>query len=268
MEHKRPPLQKEISWTNIGNNIINFSTPPVGFQQYLVLGEDKAALIDTGMGIGSLKAVIEKITALPIIVINTHCHPDHAGGNYEFAPALINPTDLDVFQRMATLEFRQEDVAHMPNGAEFVPHLLPTGPEPVGVKDGEVIDLGGRQLHLIFTPGHTHGSLCVYEPATGILFTGDNVQANTTALKEWNSTTVEEFAESMEKLSKLNVTRILGGHRPNDNPPDLLTRKLECAKQILNGAKGVEKIIRGELCWEHEYEGTAIGYDPNRVYKK
>lgn len=268
MEHKRPPMQKEITWTDIGNNIINFSSPPVGFQQYLVLGQERALLIDTGMGIGSLAEIIKKITDLPITVVNTHCHPDHAGGNYEFEPALINPAELDVFQRMATLEFRQEDVAQMPNGQEFLSKLLPTGPEPVAATDGQIIDLGGRQLQLIFTPGHTHGSLCVYEPATGILFTGDNVQANATALREWNACSVEEFAESMEKLAKLHITRILGGHRPNDNPPDLLTRKLACAKQILGGAKGTEKNMRGQLAWEFEWEDTAITYDPERIYKK
>lgn len=212
--------------------------------------------------------IIDGITDLPIVVINTHCHPDHAGGNAEFAPALCNPADLDIFQQMATLEFRQQDVAHMPNGEKFAAQLQPTGPEPIGVEDGHIIDLGGRQLQLIFTPGHTHGSLCVYEAETGILFTGDNVQANTTALTEWNSSTVEEFANSLGKLAKLNITRILGGHKPNDNPPDLLTQKLECAKQILNGVPGTEKIIRGTICLQNEYAGTSISYNPQRIFKK
>ena len=270
MEQKHPPMppmQKEILVADIGNRIFNISTPPVGFQQYLVLGEERAALIDTGMGIGSIRKVVESVTSLPVIVINTHCHPDHAGGNVEFDPALINPADLDVFKKMTTLEFRIQDVSRMPGGEEWASQLQPMGPEPVAAQDGQIIDLGDRQLQIIFTPGHTHGSLCVFEEATGTLFTGDNVQANATALREWNSCTVEEFYESLEKLAKLPVKRILGGHRPNDNPPDLLQRKLACAKQILDGAEGEEKTRMGQTAYEYEYEGTAIMYRKEHIYK-
>lgn len=267
MEHRHPPIQKEITVTDIGERIFNISTPPVGFQQYLVLGEERAALIDTGMGIGSIKKAVESVTGLPIVVINTHCHPDHAGGNAEFEPALFNPAELDVFKKMTTLEFRVQDVSRMPGGETWVSQLQPMGPEPVAAQDGQIVDLGGRRLQIIFTPGHTHGSLCVFEEATGVLFTGDNVQANATALREWNSCTVEEFYESLEKLAKLPVKRILGGHRPNDNPPDLLRRKLACAKQILDGARGVEKTHMGQTAYEYEYEGTAILYREGYIYK-
>lgn len=269
MEQKHPPMpvQREITVTDIGDRMFNISTPPVGFQQYLVLGEERAALIDTGMGIGSLKKAVESVTDLPVVVINTHCHPDHAGGNAEFAPALFNPAELDVFKKMATLEFRIQDVSRMPGGQEWVPQLQPMGPEPVAARDGQIVDLGGRRLQIIFTPGHTHGSLCVFEEAAGVLFTGDNVQANATALREWNSSTVEEFHESLEKLAKLPVKRILGGHRPNDNPPDLLQRKLACAKQILDGAEGVEKTHMGQTAYEYAFEGTAIMYRREHIYK-
>lgn len=267
MEHKRPPMQKEVTWTDLGDNIINIATPPVGFQQYLILGNERALLVDTGMGIGSLKAAVEAITSLPVTVVNTHCHPDHAGGNAEFEPALINPADLDVFERMATIEFRRQDVSRMPGGEDWTAQLQPTGPKPVFASDGQTIDLGGRTLQLIFTPGHTHGSLCVYEEATGVLFTGDNVQANTTALREWNSSTVEEFCESLQKLSALKVTRILGGHRPNDNPPELLQRKLECARQILDGARGEEREHMGQTTLLYEWEGTSIEYTNNNIHR-
>lgn len=267
MEHKRPPMQKEITWTDLGDGIINIATPPVGFQQYLVLGTEKALLVDTGIGVGSIRKVVESITSLPVIVVNTHCHPDHAGGNAEFAPALINPADMDVFQKMATLEFRKEDVSRMPGGEEWAAQLQPTGPEPVPASDGQLIDLGGRTLQIIFTPGHTHGSLCVYEEATGVLFTGDNVQANTTALREWNSSTVEEFYESLQKLSRLNVKRILGGHRPNDNPADLLQRKLECAKQILDGAKGEAHERMGQVSLVYEWKDTSIEYTEHNIHR-
>lgn len=267
MERKRPPMQKEATWTDLGDGIIAISSPPVGFLEYLVLGTEKALLIDTGMGIGSLKETVRKITDLPIVLVNTHCHPDHAGGNAEFDPALINPADLDVFERMATREFRVQDVSRMPNGEHFASLLQPIGPKPAFATDGQVIDLGGRSVKLIFTPGHTHGSLCVYDEATGALFSGDNIMANETALVEWNATSVEEFIESMEKLSSLRITRILSGHRPNDNPPDLLQRKLECARQILNGAQGQPFERMGVSSLSYTWADTSIAYREDNIHK-
>ena len=121
MDEKRPPrpqMQKEITCENLGNGIYNIATPPVGFQQYLILGQEKALLIDSGMGIGSLRKEVEKITDLPVILINTHGHPDHAGGNAEFAPALMCPAEFDVYEQMATLEYRKKDSG--PKGCRIV----------------------------------------------------------------------------------------------------------------------------------------------------
>ncbi|MCI2048843.1 MAG: MBL fold metallo-hydrolase [Lachnospiraceae bacterium] len=259
-----PQIQKTITGSDIGDNIICFSGPPVGFKCYLVRGTKKAALIDSGMGIGSLKTEVLKYTDLPIVLINTHCHPDHAGGNAEFDPALINPADMDVFKRMATKEFRTQDIAHMP-GDDWASKLQPTGPDPIAASDGQIIDLGGRQLEIIFTPGHTHGSLCVYEEATGVLFSGDNIQGRTTALREWNSTTVLEFYNSLLKLRSRNIRRILTGHVPNDNPGDLLERKIKCTKKILNGVIGEAGKYRDITTYIVEYEGTSVEYLPDRI---
>ena len=204
-QHKRPhmpPMMEKAEWKDLGDGIFNITSPPVGFQEYVVLGKEKAALIDTGMGIDSIAEVIREITDLPIVVICTHGHPDHAGGNAEFEPALINPADRDVFERMTTLEFRQQDVGRMPGGEKWASRLQPQGPSPVDAQDGQLIDLGGRTLELLFAPGHTHGSMFVMDRQTGAVFTGDNVQPMTTALREWNSSTVEELYESLLKLKE------------------------------------------------------------------
>lgn len=260
-----PALQEEIRYHYIGDNIYGISTPPVGFRQYLVLGDEKALLIDTGMGIGSLKEIIDQITSLPIILVNTHCHPDHAGGNAEFPPALINPAELDVFEKMATLEFRKQDVSHMPNGTKFLTQLQPNGPKPIPAVDGQRIDLGNRSLQLIFTPGHTHGSLCVYDEMTGTLFTGDNVQENTTALREWNASSVEVYLHSMQKIKALQPRRLLSGHMPNDNSPLLIDYKIRCAQNVLSGIPGVEKEFRGQTTYVSTYHGTSIEYTAQNI---
>ncbi len=233
-ETRGPKLQEKPSWTDLGDGIYNLSTPPVGFQEYLVLGTEKALLIDTGMGVGSLKPTLETLTSLPITVINTHGHPDHAGGDAEFDPPLMCPSDFDVYEKMATREFRVQDISGMPNGREFVPMLQPDGPAPVAVADGEEIDLGGRILQVIYTPGHTHGSICLFDRQTGTLFSGDTVQTRV-ALCEWNSSSVETFRDSLLGLKKLPVKKILCGHQPNIHGPELLDQVLACAQAILNG---------------------------------
>ena len=266
MEHKMPPIQENITHTDLGGGILNLSSPPVGFQQYLVLGGERALLIDTGMGIGSIREAVERLTALPVTVINTHGHPDHAGGNAEFAPALMAPAEFEVYERMATREFRIQDVSHMPGGEKAAEKLQPTGPAPVPVADGEVIDLGGRALRVIYTPGHTRGSICIYDEATGALFSGDNVQARTTTLREWNSATVAELARSLKKLAALAPTKILGGHRPNVNVPELLGKVLACAEDVLNGAEYTERAGRGgQTCLFYEKDGVSIEFTENNI---
>ena len=268
MERKMPPLQENITYTDLGDGIINIATPPVGFQQYLVLGEKRALLVDTGMGVGSIREVVDRLTALPVTVINTHGHPDHCGGNAEFDPPLMCPAEFDVYEKMATKAFRIDDVGHMPGGEKAIEKLQPDGPAPVPVADGEIIDLGGRTLKVLYTPGHTHGSICIYDEKTGALFTGDNVQAMTTTLREWNSGTVEDLAESLKKAAALKPTKILGGHRPNVNEPELLGRVLACAEDVLNGAEYTEHTGRnGQPCLFYEKDGVSIEFTGNNIRK-
>ncbi|MCD7861990.1 MAG: MBL fold metallo-hydrolase [Lachnospiraceae bacterium] len=240
----RPPFQNEITVTALSSGIYNFSSPPVGFQQYLVIGDENALLIDTGIGVGSLKETVEKITHLPVIVINTHCHPDHAGGNAEFAPAYINPAELDVYHKMATLEFRKDDISHMPMGKTLAESLQPTGPEPVAIEDGAVINLGGREVSVLYTPGHTHGSLSVYDQQSGSLFVGDNISAREVAMTEWNADTVEHYRESLIKMKALNPTRVCTGHKPNILPPESIDSLLDAAEAVLSGADPFESPSR------------------------
>ncbi|MCD8368307.1 MAG: MBL fold metallo-hydrolase [Clostridiales bacterium] len=263
---KGPPLQKEIEITEIGKGVYNFSSPPVGFQQYLVAGEERALLIDTGIGVGSLKAAVEKITSLPVIVINTHCHPDHAGGNAEFPPAYICPAELEVYHRMASLEFRLEDLSHMPMGATFAStSLQPTGPEPIGIEDGAEIDLGGRILRVLYTPGHTRGSLSVYDPQSGILFAGDNVSTTAVALVEWNAGTVADYCESLQKMEALHPQSICTGHKPNLLPAGTIDPLLSAARAVLDGAAPLESHSRNGDCLQYPAQSPCIRFRADNI---
>lgn len=270
MERKHPPripMQREITCTDLGNGIFNFSTPPVGFQQYLILGEEKALLIDSGMGIGSLRAEVEKVTKLPVILINTHGHPDHAGGNAEFPPALMCPAEFDVYEKMAALEYRQQDSGPGGPGEHRKPvELQPTGPEPVPVEDGARIDLGGRIVEVVYTPGHTHGSISIFDTRTASLFAGDNVMADRVSVYEWNAGTVKDLHRSLLRMKALGPSKIYSGHRPNVLEPEQLDRELRCAGQLLDGAVGVPQRVRGgAMALAYESEGLCICYDEARL---
>jgi len=149
---------------------------------YLVLGKDKAALIDTGTGIGNLKAVTEKLTDLPVTVILTHEHYDHVAGAYRFDEIIMydNEKALQVLKKgrdnASLQQYLQEDYLWKPLPKDFDPNtwIIPPMEPTELVKDGDIIDLGERTLEVIYTPGHSPGQMCLLDKKNRILFTGDH----------------------------------------------------------------------------------------------
>lgn len=174
-----------------------------GFEcnSYLILDET-CLLIDTGTG--SRKDLPEKVKALtPILdmIINTHAHLDHVGGNQFFdAPVSIHEADAEELERGGLY-----GTAHLFN-KEFhgkIDHLL---------KDGEVIDLGDLSLEVIHTPGHTPGSICLLSNE-GHLFSGDTLFSGgsfgRTDLKGGSSS---ELVASLERLNTIRFKSLMPGH--------------------------------------------------------
>lgn len=187
---------------------------------YLIVGDDQACLIDTGMGIGDIKAEVEKITKLQVRVINTHCHFDHIGGNYQFDEIAIfdHPWNVETYEN--GLEY--EDIAEYMAEDSFyegVPEgfiLEKYGIKPFKPTDiliaGEKISLQPFELEVIHTPGHSHDSICLYEQEQGWLFTGDTYYDGPIYL-DLPESDKGEYAKSMERLRKLkNLKQIFPGH--------------------------------------------------------
>ena len=118
---------------------------------FLLCGEKEAVLIDTGV-IGNAREIAEKLTKLPLRVVNTHADRDHIAGNKAFETFYMHPADFAQYYHQMPLQ-----------NAE-------------ALWDGEVIDLGGRELEIIHTPGHTCGSVAVLDRKYRFLFSGDPVQ--------------------------------------------------------------------------------------------
>jgi glyoxylase-like metal-dependent hydrolase (beta-lactamase superfamily II) len=147
---------------------------------YLILGNERAVVLDTGMGIADLRAEVERYTDLPIVVVTSHGHYDHVGDHHRFSEVWAFDSDSEV-ARIEQGRSREECTRYMAPGrylklpAGFNPDLYEIRPSPVKrrLQHLEVIDLGGRSLTVHHTPGHTEGSICLLDSRDNLLFTGD-----------------------------------------------------------------------------------------------
>jgi glyoxylase-like metal-dependent hydrolase (beta-lactamase superfamily II) len=148
----------------------------------LLIGEDLAALIDTGCGVGDLRRVVSALTDLPVLVVNTHTHIDHLGGNPQFDRIAMfdHPRSRDVAERGVGREQRTTEIlaSHlftrpMPTSLDLGDGSLPSFPVERWLRDGDCIDLGGTVLEVIHTPGEAPDHISLLDRRQGILFCGD-----------------------------------------------------------------------------------------------
>ncbi len=210
---------------------------------YLVEGTKQAMLIDTGLGAGRLADFVKTLTTLPIVVVNTHGHGDHAGGNNFFPQAYAHPAEFDAIKGMNNPEGRRaaaERYAKSNPGLELVSaeeagRLASSPATLLALKDGQTFDLGGRTLEVIEQPGHTPGEIVLLDKANRLLFGGDN---NNTLVWLWmpNSTPLETYLVSLKKLKTraADFDTILPGHG-GSLPASHLDAQIACVDDILAG---------------------------------
>ncbi|WP_315066635.1 MBL fold metallo-hydrolase [uncultured Clostridium sp.] len=210
----------------------------------LIVGKKKSLLFDTGYGIGNLKQVVESITDLPIIVVNSHGHLDHMGGNYQFNEVYIHENDISLMKyyiasdkRKRTAqnykkniglpkEFREEDYVNRLYNINYIP-----------VEEGQVFDLGGYELEVIYCTGHTAGCISLIERKNKLLFSGDTILQHVWMfLKE--SKSISEYLNSLKKLNKLEFDIILTSHSTEPYSKELLNKLIHCINNI-NVSKSV-----------------------------
>lgn len=182
-------------------------------KMYLVRGTKRYALIDSGMGRGALRRYIMQFThGLPLVAIWTHSHPDHIGQADQFIASSVEYIGAgDLGTATAFLERRGVSARLL---AE---HLRPVG-------DGAKIDLGDRVLQVITVPGHTPGSIIIFDPANGDLFTGDSFGNNSylppdVMWMQWSTEPLDEYFSAVltaRARLKGRIKLILTGH--NDRP--------------------------------------------------
>jgi hydroxyacylglutathione hydrolase len=242
---------------------------------YVVTGRDKALLIDTGIGAADLAACVRSITRLPVTVVNTHGHSDHAGGNFQFEAASAPPDAFETIVRSAGREGHADRIQRvLAESPALEPLLLKAGGDfdqkrLVPVRSGHVFDLGARKLEVIETPGHTRGDLCLLDAEHKLLFAGDAVNAPTWLFKPY-SLPLDVYLETLQRLRQRGgeYETILTGH---GDPLDraFIDEQIACAESILSGAcKGEPYPKRSGNALACSYKRSQIAYDPERLRAK
>ena len=209
---------------------------------YLITGTTRALLFDTGMGISDIKKVTTELTKLPIIVLNSHTHDDHVGGNWEFDTIYGMDTDFTRANAKGSSEDAQAEIAPdqicgaLPK--DFDAKSYATQPWKITkyIHDGEKIELGGRTIQVIATPGHTPDAISLFDRANRLLFTGDTYYPAPIWLFR-PETDLNAYAASIRRLAALapQVKLVFGAHNIPVAPASVLPKLVSAFDAVKEG---------------------------------
>ena len=209
---------------------------------YLIVGTKQALLFDTGMGIADIRAVVRRLTSRPIVVLNSHTHDDHVGGNFQFDFVYGMDTYFTRTNAKGSREDAQAEVApgelcgDLPRN--FNPKTYATKPWRISllVHDGFKINLGGRTLEIIATPGHTPDAICLLDRANGLLFTGDTYYPAPIWLFR-PETDLDAYVASVKRMAALapELRLVLGAHNIPVASPSVLPRLVAAIEAVRTG---------------------------------
>jgi len=227
---------------------------------YLILGTKQAVLFDTGMGISSIRKVTKQLTAKPVVVLNSHTHNDHVGGNWEFDYVFAMDTD---FTRKNSQGSRADAQAEIAPGQ--ICGKLPVGFNPKTfatrqwkilhfVQDGFKINLGARTVEIVATPGHTPDSIALIDRANRLLFTGDTYYPAPIWLYR-PETDMDAYVASVKRLAALapQAKMVLGAHNIPVADPAVLPKLVDAILAVRAGKGDVKAEGTGKAI--HTFQG-------------
>lgn len=208
---------------------------------YLLNGTKSSLLIDTGLGIADISGLIDKLTDKPVIAGATHVHWDHIGGHRSFSDIYVYreevnwldggfPLPLQAVKSMAA------DRCDLPEGYDISVYQIFQGKPARILADGDEIEIGGRRIQVIHTPGHSPGHMCFWEPDRGYLFAGDLAYIGT-LYANYPSTDPAAYLDSLKKMAALPVRRLFPGHHTLDIQPEILVRMQNAFCELEAGGK-------------------------------
>lgn len=201
-----------------------------------VRGRERDLLVDTGLGVGSLREAGRDLFDKSLLALATHTHLDHAGGMHEFEHRLVHRLEADELAEPKPLgSLRASDYSESfrsylaevgyPMKEELITAYPHEGYDPASYRvepaaptwlldDGDVIDLGNRSFEVLHLPGHSPGSIGLWEVSTGVLFSGDAVYDGA-LLDRLEGSSISDYIDTMERLRSLPVAVVHGGHEPS-----------------------------------------------------
>lgn len=201
-----------------------------------VRGRDRDLMIDTGMGVGSLREAAKNLLGKKVTAVATHTHIDHVGGHHEFDHTLVHELEAENLRHphdRGTLWFSEIPADYVASltraGYELDGDLITALPyagydiDSYGVKDsviaevvteGDIVDLGDRHFEVLHLPGHSPGSIGLWEEASGTLFSGDAIYDGP-LLDEIEGADIDVYVRTMKRLRELPVRVVHAGHDPS-----------------------------------------------------
>jgi glyoxylase-like metal-dependent hydrolase (beta-lactamase superfamily II) len=200
-----------------------------------VEGRDTDLVIDTALGLAPLRHLVERELSGGLLAVATHSHSDHIGGLREFAERAAYPAEAEIMGGPVVTcldSTRYDDTVLGPyrDAGYDVPDLFVDAVPPGGLEsaiargepvppsrlleEGDIVDLGDRSFEVLHLPGHSPGSIGLWEQATGILFSGDAVYDGP-LLDQLDGSDIDAYLLTMERLRDLPVTVVHGGHEPS-----------------------------------------------------
>lgn len=201
-----------------------------------VRGSTRDLVIDTGMGIASLTEAARDLFGKTVTAVATHTHADHIGSHHEFDHTLVHAAEAENLARPTSAgtllyaDFSQEELTQIRVAGYEIDNDLITAlphagydlrsykihPAPVTetVEDGDTVDIGSRRFEVLHLPGHSPGSMGLWEAATGTLFSGDALYDGP-LLDELDHSDIPAYIRTMKRLRDLPVTVVHAGHDPS-----------------------------------------------------
>ena len=184
-------------------------------------GRERDLLVDSGMGVVSLREQVAIVAERPLIAVASHTHFDHIGTHHEFAERAVHRAEADLMaapgraETLADPYVTDEIFTALPPGDyDSARYRVTPAPATRLLEEGDVIDLGDRRFEVLHLPGHSPGGIGLWEAATGILFAGDTVYDGP-LIDDCYHSDMDDYIASMERLLKLPARVVHGGHFPS-----------------------------------------------------
>lgn len=270
-EHAHGVSPYRTSWFEVAKMEagVHLISEPGHVNSWLVEGERDAILFDTGLGVANIRKIAEETTPKRLIVVNSHYHFDHSGGNRFFDEFAIHRMGGELVSKPSPPELAEGYMAYTQRllkawgpfkeaddlyfhllTAERMIRPLPDGFDPADYKvvptvptrlleDGDVLDLGGRKLQVLHTPGHSPDCICLFDEANGLLFGGDTINTGP-IYAQLEDSDLKKFAKSTQRLADMagSYRRVFVCHFLRYDEPSALVQEI---------ADGFKRLLAGDV---------------------